>query len=87
MYIILVSYVQLPVAYVSSSVLTFLKHFVFLFFFIFCFFLKVNSVFFLHNRVATLPTTVPPLPERLDLITVNLSKKTLRIVVLTRLLD
>jgi len=31
MYIILISYVHLPVAYVSSSVLTFLKHFVFLF--------------------------------------------------------
>ena len=46
---------DVPVVYISSLVLTFLKHFVCLGFFInFCFFFKENSGFFLHNRVATL---------------------------------
>jgi len=48
-------YVQVPVACISSSVLTFFKRFVCLvFFIIFCFFFKINSGVFVHNRVATL---------------------------------
>ena len=48
---------QVLVACFSSLVLTFFKHFVCLgFFIIFCFFFKVNSGGFLHNRVATLVT-------------------------------
>jgi len=51
-------YVQVPVAHISSLVLTFFKHFVCLGFFIyFLFFFKVNSGVFHHNRVATLAPT------------------------------
>jgi len=46
---------ELPVAYILSLVLTFFNIlYVCVFLVIFCFFFMVNSVFFLHNRVATL---------------------------------
>jgi len=51
--------VQVLLAYISSLVLTFFKHFVCLFFLIiFCVFFKVNSGVFLHNKVATLVSTL-----------------------------
>jgi len=48
---------QVPVACFSCLVLTFLKHFACLGFFIIWVFFKVNSGDFLHNRVATLLKT------------------------------
>ena len=41
---------QVPVACISSSVLTFFERFVCLFFLLFSVFFKVNSVFFVHNE-------------------------------------
>jgi len=52
MHIALLSYVQVPVAYISSLVLTFFCMSGFVFIFWVCF--KVNSGVFRHNRVATL---------------------------------
>jgi len=47
--------VEVLVAYLSSLILTSQKHFVYLGFFIFCFFQgKIWGFVFLHNRVATL---------------------------------
>jgi len=47
-------YVQVPLAYISSLVLTFYTFCMSGFFVTFWFFFKVNSGVFLHNRVATL---------------------------------
>jgi len=52
----LIFYVQVPVAYISSLILTFLKHFVCLFFLSFSLFFQGKFGGFLHNRVATLVT-------------------------------
>ena len=49
-------YVQVPLVYISSLVLTFLNiWYVCTGVFYFLFFFKVNSGVFLHNRVATQP--------------------------------
>jgi len=45
---------EVVVVHISCLVLTFLKRVCLGFFIIFCFFFKVNSGVFLHNRVATL---------------------------------
>ena len=52
----LIFYVQVPVAYISSLILTFLNILYVCFFIIFCFFFQGKFWGFLHNSVATLVT-------------------------------
>jgi len=52
----LIFYVQVPAAHISSTILTFFKHFVCLFFLSFSVLFQGKFWGFLHNRVETLVT-------------------------------
>jgi len=59
MHITLIFVQEVPVVYISSLVLTFFKHILYVWGFLLfsVFFFKVNAGVFLHNRVATLNDT------------------------------